>query len=63
MLSAACRRGALAPGTILWRAQLTAAPCYRGTQGILSTPVIDLAARLIYVVACDSNRALPAYSR
>jgi hypothetical protein len=49
--------GAVAAGTILWRVRLTDAPCSRGTNGILATPVIDLAARRLYVTACDSARA------
>ena len=53
----AFQRGRLAPGTILWRTRLAESPCSRGTQGVLSTPVIDPAARTIFVVACDTTRA------
>ena len=47
----------LPPGTMLWRTQLTQAPCSRGTYGILATPVIDRAARRIYASACDASLA------
>ena len=50
-------RAGVAPGTILWRTRLTGSPCSRGTQGVLSTPAIDLAAQTIFVVACDAARA------
>lgn len=46
-----------APGAILWRRQLTAAPCSRGVNGILSTPVIDRASARLYVAACDATLA------
>ena len=46
-----------APGAILWRRQLTDAPCSRGVNGILSTPVIDRAGARIYVSACDATHA------
>ncbi|MCU0758742.1 MAG: cytochrome c [Steroidobacteraceae bacterium] len=51
------RPGAPAPGAILWRRQLTSAPCSRGVNGILSTPVIDPRARRLYVTACDAALA------
>lgn len=47
-------RGELPAGATLWRQQLTSAPCARGTQGILSTPVIDRRRERLYVVACDA---------
>ncbi len=47
----------VAAGVILWRARLTATPCSRGTQGVLSTPVIDPVAQTLYVVACDATLA------
>ena len=46
-------KAATAPGTILWRHRVTEKPCTRGSHGILSTPVIDLAAQRLYVVFCD----------
>jgi len=45
-----------APGTILWRARLTAKPCDGGTAGNLATPVIGLATRRLYVTSCDDDR-------
>lgn len=42
-----------APGTILWRARLADKPCEGGEGGNLATPVIDRAARRIYVTSCD----------
>lgn len=54
---AAVRAADPPPGAILWRRQLTAAPCSRGVNGILSTPVIDRAAARLYVAACDSTLA------
>ena len=53
----AFRSRGVAPGTILWRTRLTEAPCSRGTQGVLSTPVIDRDAQTIFIVACDSALA------
>lgn len=44
--------GRPAPGTILWRSQLTEQPCAEGTSGNLSTPVIDRASNRIYVTSC-----------
>lgn len=46
---------ALPAGTILWRRQLTAQPCRRGSLGILGTPVIDKSTFRIYVSFCDET--------
>jgi mono/diheme cytochrome c family protein len=51
------RPGAPPAGAILWRRQLTAAPCSRGVNGILATPVIDRRAARLYVTACDATLA------
>lgn len=48
-------RSATPPGTILWRTRVTERPCTRGSHGILSTPVIDLAARRLYLAFCDDQ--------
>ena len=48
--------GGIAPGTILWRARLADKPCDEGTAGVLATPVIDRAARRLYVTSCDDDR-------
>ena len=53
----AFKSGGVAAGTILWRSRLTAAPCSRGTRGVLSTPTIDPVTETLYVVACDATRA------
>lgn len=45
--------GGVQPGTILWRKQLTDAPCGKGVLGNLSTPIIDLEANRIYVTSCS----------
>lgn len=47
--------GAVKPGAILWRRQLTMRPCMRGTYGVLGTPVIDRRARRIYLAFCDET--------
>lgn len=47
--------GAVAPGTILWRRQLAAQPCMRGTYGIVGTPVIDRRRQRLYVTYCDET--------
>jgi len=46
--------GKIQPGTILWRAQLTATPCNDGKMGVYSTPIIDRAKNRIYISSCDS---------
>ncbi|MGN6269910.1 MAG: c-type cytochrome [Sphingomonas sp.] len=46
-----------APGSILWRARLTAKPCDDGASGNLATPVIDLDAHRLYVTSCDTDKA------
>jgi mono/diheme cytochrome c family protein len=52
----------LRAGATLWQRALTTAPCARGTQGILSTPVIDRARARLYVVACDAQLAWRAHA-
>lgn len=47
----------VAAGATLWQRTLTVTPCARGTNGILSTPVIDATRRRLYVVACDAALA------
>lgn len=47
--------GSVAPGTILWRRQLTEHPCDKGTMGNLSTPVIDRAQNRLYVTSCSGE--------
>jgi Domain of Unknown Function (DUF1080)/Cytochrome C oxidase, cbb3-type, subunit III len=44
------------PGAILWRTRLTDTPCDRGTSGNLSTPIIDLPTRRLYVTSCANKR-------
>lgn len=44
-------------GATLWQRRVTEAPCARGTNGILSTPVIDARRARLYVVACDASHA------
>ena len=51
-----------APGTILWRARLTAKPCDDGASGNLATPVIDLDAHRLYVTSCDTDKAWQAHA-
>jgi hypothetical protein len=46
--------GPVAPGAILWRKQLTNAPCSSGRMGNYSTPVIDPAANVMYVTSCTT---------
>lgn len=45
----------LPAGTILWKRQLTTAPCQNGQFGNLSTPVIDRAAGRLYVTSCRDD--------
>lgn len=42
----------MAAGRTIWRKQLTQTPCQNGQFGNLSTPVIDLKQRRIYVTSC-----------
>jgi outer membrane protein assembly factor BamB len=42
-------------GATLWSRPISAAPCLRGTQGILGTPVIDVGRSRLYVVACEAG--------
>lgn len=50
--------GDVAPGTILWRTQVAAAPCGNTAEmiGILATPIIDLEQNRIYVSSCDAGQ-------
>lgn len=52
----------LPAGATLWQRAVTTAPCARGTQGILSTPVIDRDRARLYVVACDAALAWRAHA-
>jgi mono/diheme cytochrome c family protein len=54
--------GGTPPGSILWRKQLTGKPCYEGTQGNLSTPVIDLRKRRLYVTSCRNQTQWQAHA-
>ena len=47
--------GGLDPGAILWRNQLTDAPCAKGEMGNLATPVIDPARGRLYVTSCSGE--------
>lgn len=49
------RSAGVEPGAIVWRRQLAAKPCYEGTQGSISTPVIDRTANRIYITSCDDD--------
>ena len=43
------------PGDVLWRRQLSEAPCEEATMGNLSTPVIDSIRRSLYITACTGS--------
>lgn len=43
------------PGDFLWQRRITSAPCGRGTNGILSTPVVERRTARIFLVACDET--------
>lgn len=64
----AARAGDVAPGRILWRKQLAQpcrlqpAPLDAVPTGVLSTPVIDVAKRRIYVTHCDPKEGWQAYA-
>lgn len=64
----AARAGDVAPGRILWRKQLAQpcrlqpAPLDAVPTGVLSTPVIDVAKRRIYVTHCDPKQGWQAYA-
>ncbi len=64
----AARAGDVAPGRILWRRQLAKpcllkpAPLDAVPTGVLSTPVIDVEKRRIYVTHCDPSRGWQAYA-
>lgn len=60
--------GSVRPGAILWRADL-GTPCRLESMpldgiatGILSTPVIDLALRRLYVTSCEREKRWQAYA-
>jgi mono/diheme cytochrome c family protein len=55
-INASARNGVPA-GSTLWTTDLTSSPCARGTNGILSTPVIDRNRQRLYVAVCDSTTA------
>ncbi len=58
----AFQTGAVPPGEILWRKRLTERPCYEGTRGNLSTPVIDLDRQRLYVTSCDDEDRWQAHA-
>jgi outer membrane protein assembly factor BamB len=64
----ASRNGDIAPGRILWRKSLGApcllqpAPLDGVPTGILSTPVIDIAAGRMYVTHCSPEKRWQAYA-
>lgn len=64
----AARAGDVAPGRILWRKQLAQpcrlqpAPLDAVPTGVLSTPIIDVAKRRIYVTHCDPEQGWQAYA-
>lgn len=52
----------MAAGRILWRKKLTETPCQNGQFGNLSTPVIDLEQRRIYVTSCRDEWVWDAHA-
>lgn len=50
---AADERQGTAAGQILWQRRVTSAPCGRGSNGILATPIADRRAMRLYVTSCD----------
>jgi len=54
--------GDVTAGSILWRSQLTHKPCGGGTMGNLSTPIIDLKNRRLYVTSCDDEMQWQAHA-
>jgi outer membrane protein assembly factor BamB len=52
----------LPAGAILWRVRLTQKPCSGGTFGSLSTPIIDLERRRLYVTSCDEVKLWRAHA-
>lgn len=64
----AARAGDVAAGRILWRRQLAQpcrlqpAPLDAVPTGVLSTPIIDVAKRRIYVTHCDPKQGWQAYA-
>jgi hypothetical protein len=58
-------KGSVSAGTILWKAKL-GKPCYPGfdglNMGVLSTPVIDLNRKVLYVVTCEEHYVWKAYA-
>jgi outer membrane protein assembly factor BamB len=57
--------GPLSPGTILWRTQL-GKPCYPGfdglNTGILSTPIVDIHRKVLYVATCEGPYTWKVYA-
>lgn len=51
----AAQNGGAEAGAILWKRRLTETPCQNGQMGNLSTPVIDLVARRLYVTSCRDD--------
>jgi len=49
-------------GAILWSAQLTRKPCFKGAFGNLSTPIIDPRAQRLYVTSCDEDMQWRAHA-
>jgi mono/diheme cytochrome c family protein len=49
-------------GQIVWRRRLTNSPCGNGTDGNLSTPVIDLSGQSIYITSCTQTGQLRQWS-
>lgn len=47
--------GSVPPGTILWKTRLTENPCGKGESGNLSTPIIDVAKKRIYITSCQAE--------
>jgi hypothetical protein len=64
----AAKAGDVAPGRILWRTQLgkpcrlQPAPLDAVPTGVLSTPVIDVARRRLYLTSCDPEKKWQAYA-
>jgi len=59
------KAGSVVPGAILWRTKL-GKPCYPGfdgvNTGVLSTPVVDMHRRVLYVTTCEDQYAWKAYA-
>jgi len=55
-------RGGTPAGAILWRSRVTEQPCFKGRFGNLSTPVIDLNIRRLYVTSCHDKLGWRAHA-